>query len=174
MFLFLEGRRHDSGMLAESRLLPLLDRHAVSPVGLPMCIYGDPAYPIRAPLISPYRNVVLIPEMEAFNTSMSQVQEAVEWLFNDVATSNSSSWALDWRLDSAWRTASFSLRKSKVSLPLLQVFLGLDSVSSNRFLVSLGCSHIFFLISSPAARSASAFCLLLCFCLFPFFRYFFH
>ena len=53
MSLFLEGRRHDSEMLAESRLLlPLLDRHAVSPVGLPMCIYGDPAYPIRAHLIS--------------------------------------------------------------------------------------------------------------------------
>ena len=50
-----------------------LDHHAVSPVGLLMCIYGDPAYPIRAHLISPYRNVVLTPQMEAFNTAMSQV-----------------------------------------------------------------------------------------------------
>ena len=87
MFLFLEGRRHDSGMLAESGLLPLLNRHAVSPTGLPMCVYGDPAYPIRTHLISPYRNVVLTPQMEAFNTSMSQVRQVVEWLFNDVATS---------------------------------------------------------------------------------------
>ena len=30
MTLLLEGRRYDSGMLAESRLLPLLDHHAVS------------------------------------------------------------------------------------------------------------------------------------------------
>ena len=59
----------------------------LSPVGLPMCIYGDPTYPIRAYLISPDRNVVLSPQMEAFNTSMSQVREAVEWLFNDMATS---------------------------------------------------------------------------------------
>ena len=87
MSLFLEGRRHDSGMLAEVGLLPLLDRHAVSPVGLPMCIYDEPAHPIRAHLISPYRNVMLTPQMEAFNTSMSQVREVVEWLFNDVATS---------------------------------------------------------------------------------------
>ena len=86
MSLFLEGRRYDSGMLAESRLLPLLDRDAVSPVDLPMCIYGEPAYPIRAQLISPYINVALTPRMEVFNTSMSQVREAIGWLFNDVAT----------------------------------------------------------------------------------------
>ena len=52
-----------------------------------MCIYGDPAYPMRAHLIQPFRARVLTPQMQAFNTSMSKVREAVEWLFNDVATS---------------------------------------------------------------------------------------
>ena len=74
-------------MLAESRLLPVLQNNAVSPAGLPMCLYGDPAYPIRAHLISPYRVVPLTPQMEAFNSSMSKVRQAVEWLFNDVAAS---------------------------------------------------------------------------------------
>ena len=41
---FGEGRRHDSGILADSQLLPLLNRHALSQGGQLMCIYGDPAY----------------------------------------------------------------------------------------------------------------------------------
>ena len=52
-----------------------------------MCIYGGAAYPMRAHLIQPFRDRVLTPQMQAFNTSMSKVREAVEWLFNDVATS---------------------------------------------------------------------------------------
>ena len=81
-----------------------------------MCIYGDPAYPLRVckckckcicnwplpvgafqdqckqivintHLIQPFRDRVLTPQMQGFNTSMSKVREAVEWLFNDVATS---------------------------------------------------------------------------------------
>ena len=41
-----EGRRHDSGMLAESRLLDQLQLHAYTPNREPLCIYGDPAYPL--------------------------------------------------------------------------------------------------------------------------------
>ena len=53
-----------------------------------MCIYGDPAYPMRAHLIQPFKDRVLTPQMQAlFNASMSKVREAVEWLFNDIATS---------------------------------------------------------------------------------------
>ena len=49
-----EGRRHDSGMLASSGLLQDLQRFSNSPVtGLPMCVYGDPAYPLRAHLQGP-------------------------------------------------------------------------------------------------------------------------
>ena len=71
-------------MLAESRLLDNLQRYAVSPTGQSMCIYGDPAYPVRVHLQAPFRNVALTPQMQAFNTSMSSVRSCVEWLFGDI------------------------------------------------------------------------------------------
>ena len=77
-FCFAEGRKHDSGMLADSGLLPLLERHGHSPAGQPMCVYGDPA---------PFRNAVLTSQMEAYNTCMSKVRTSVEWLFGEIANS---------------------------------------------------------------------------------------
>ena len=38
-----EGRRHDSGMLAMSGLLPMLETYSVSSTGQALCLYGDPA-----------------------------------------------------------------------------------------------------------------------------------
>ena len=84
---FAEGRKHDSGMLADSGLLPLLERHGHSPAGQPMCVYGDPAYPLRVHLQAPFRNAVLTPQMEAYNTCMSKVRTSVEWLFGEIANS---------------------------------------------------------------------------------------
>ena len=81
---FSEGKRHDSGMLADSGLLRDLEAYAFSPAGLPMCIYGDPAYPLRVHLQGPFRNPHLTPLMEAFNASMSSVTISVEWLFGDI------------------------------------------------------------------------------------------
>ena len=71
-------------MLADSGLLRDLEAYAFSPAGLPMCIYGDPAYPLRVHLQGPFRNPHLTPLMEAFNASMSSVTISVEWLFGDV------------------------------------------------------------------------------------------
>ena len=71
-------------MLADSGLLLDLEAYAFSPAGLPMCIYGDPAYPLRVHLKGPFRNPHLTPLMEAFNASMSSVTISVEWLFGDV------------------------------------------------------------------------------------------
>ena len=71
-------------MLANSGLLHLLQRHTVPPFGEPMCIYGDPAYPLRLHLQTPFRNAVLKPDMQAFNVSMSAVRVSVEWLFGDI------------------------------------------------------------------------------------------
>ena len=50
-----EGRRHDAGMLKESGLLNILQRRAVTPTGDILCIYGDPAYPLRPHLMGPYQ-----------------------------------------------------------------------------------------------------------------------
>ena len=49
-----------------------------------MCIYGDPAYPLRVHLQAPFRDGQITPEMEEFNRSMSSVQVAVEWIFGDI------------------------------------------------------------------------------------------
>ena len=38
---------HDAAMLAESGFLCDLNLHAFSPMCVPLCIYGDPAYPLR-------------------------------------------------------------------------------------------------------------------------------
>ena len=54
-----EGRRHDSGMLALSGLLPMLEAHCVSPTGQPLCVYGDPAYPLRVHLQGPFFNYLM-------------------------------------------------------------------------------------------------------------------
>ena len=49
-----------------------------------MCIYGDPAHPLRVHLQVPFRDGQITPEMEEFNRSMSSVQVAVEWIFGDI------------------------------------------------------------------------------------------
>ena len=68
-------------MLADSSLLQDLENQAFSPTGEPMCIYEDPAYPLRLHLQTPFREVQLTPEMVAYNKSMSRVHVAVEWIF---------------------------------------------------------------------------------------------
>ena len=80
-----EGRRHDSRMLAMSGLLGQLEQHSFSPDGEALCIYGDPAYPHRVHLQRPFaRRAALNPNEGAFNQSMSQVRVAVEWVFGDI------------------------------------------------------------------------------------------
>ena len=71
-------------MLAESGLLQDLESYAFSTGGQPMCIYGDPAYPLRVHLQGPFQGAALTPQMEMFNASMSSVRVSVEWLFGDI------------------------------------------------------------------------------------------
>lgn len=83
-----EGPRHDAGMLKESGLLNILQRKARTHRGEPLCLYGDPAYPLRPQFLGPYRDadvLVATPEMRAFNTPMSEVRVSVQWLFGDIA-----------------------------------------------------------------------------------------
>ena len=70
-FCISEGHKHDAGMLADSRLLNNLQTFAISPTGQPMCIYGDPAYPLRVHLQTPFRQGRLTPQMQAYNEAMS-------------------------------------------------------------------------------------------------------
>ena len=74
-----EGIKHNAGMLLQD-----LQKLAYSPDGRPMCIFGDPAYPLILHLQAPFRNAVMTPQMEAFNVSMTTVRTSVEWLFGDI------------------------------------------------------------------------------------------
>ena len=82
-----EGKKHDAAMLADSGLLNDLEHHSFSPTGNPMCIYGDPAYPLHTYLQAPFRNAPLTAQMEDFNKSMSSVCSSVEWIFGDIVSS---------------------------------------------------------------------------------------
>ena len=52
-----------------------------------MCIYGDPAYPLRVHLQAPFRQGRLTPQMQPYNDAMSEVRFSVEWLFGDIIDS---------------------------------------------------------------------------------------
>ncbi len=82
--IFVEGKRHDAAMLVDSGLLDSLQQNAHSTMYEPLCIYGDPAYPLRVHLQAPYRGAVMTQQMQEFNTSMSAVRTSVEWLFGDI------------------------------------------------------------------------------------------
>ena len=69
-------------MLGESGLIRELERVAHSPTGETLCIYGDPAYPLRVHLQAPFRDADLTEEMKAYNKAMSSVRVSVEWLFD--------------------------------------------------------------------------------------------
>lgn len=79
-----EGRRHDAFMLAESGLLPKLERRLNKPNGEPYVIYGDPAYPVRRHILAPFRGARLTPDEERFNKDMSTVRISVEWGYGKI------------------------------------------------------------------------------------------
>ena len=80
-----EGRRHDSEMLADSAILPLLQQYSVNQNGNQLCIYGDLAYPLWPQLQTPFINPQLNPQQAAYNTAMSKARVGVEWVFGDIA-----------------------------------------------------------------------------------------
>jgi len=82
--------------------LLIVQRFAISPTGQPMCIYGDPAYPLMVHLQAPFRQGRLTPQMQAYNDAMSEVRISVEWLFGDIINSfKFLDYKKNWRLNSA-------------------------------------------------------------------------
>ena len=79
-----EGKRHDSGMLAMSGLLDALQRYSVSPYGNTSCIYGYPTYPLRPCFQAPFRGAALTPNQQAWNKSRKEDRVSVEWIFGDI------------------------------------------------------------------------------------------
>ena len=78
-----EGKRHDSTMLNQSGLLNDL-RQVAFYNGEPLCLYGDPAYPLGVHLQGPYRNPNISPQQMQYNQAMSEVRVSVEWLFGNI------------------------------------------------------------------------------------------
>ena len=48
-----------------------------------MLLYEDPKYLLSIHLQVPFRNAVLTPDMQAFNSSMRAVRESVEWFWGN-------------------------------------------------------------------------------------------
>ena len=71
-------------MLADSGLLQQLQQHAWHNQQ-PLCIYGDPAYPLSVHLQSSFRGANLNPLEERYNQAMSSARVSVEWLFGLVS-----------------------------------------------------------------------------------------
>ena len=74
-------------MLAHSGLLNHLEEFAFSPTGQAMCVYGDPAYPLRLHLQRPFSHALLTPQEQAYNTAMSSLRVSVEWLYGEIINS---------------------------------------------------------------------------------------
>ena len=79
------GKRHDSGMLAESVLLGDLQRYSHSPAGQPLCVHGDPAYPISVHMQHLFAGPELTRIQKEYYTAMSSVRGSAEWMFGDTA-----------------------------------------------------------------------------------------
>ena len=85
LFGLIEGRKHDVAMLRESHLFDELRQFSHSVNGKQLCIYGDPAYPLREHLQGSFRRGInLTPEEATYNRAMNHARVAVEWAFADI------------------------------------------------------------------------------------------
>ena len=63
----------------------LLVQYSVGPNENPLCIYGDPGYPLRIQLQATYnKRNALNPAQREFNTAMSKARISVEWVFGEI------------------------------------------------------------------------------------------
>ena len=75
--LMVKDATAQTGILNELRRVALHNGH-------PLCLYGDPAYPLGVHLQAPFKNIQLTPQMVLYNATMSEVRVAVEWLFGNI------------------------------------------------------------------------------------------
>ena len=72
-----EGRRHDRSMLVMTDMMLVLENFSIRPNGERLCIYGDPAYPLKWYL--QFRGTHITQDQNEFNKNMSKVCLSVEW-----------------------------------------------------------------------------------------------
>ena len=76
-----EGKRHDSSMVAESNLYNQLVQYAVN---RNRGSSSDPAYPHRLQLQGPFKEARLTQNEKDWNSAMGSVRVSVEWIFKDI------------------------------------------------------------------------------------------
>ena len=74
---YTKEKKYDSSMLHYAGLLEQLQQHAETPNEEPVCLYGDPAYPLWVHLQAPFWGN-LNPLQKEFNFTMSKVWISVE------------------------------------------------------------------------------------------------
>ena len=80
-----EGRRHDSAMLAQSQIYPQLQQHLCRyNWTISLHLWGSCLSFKASTSGHPFRNAILTQQQKQYNTSMSQVRTSVEWLFGDI------------------------------------------------------------------------------------------
>ena len=79
-----EGKKHDSAMLAESGVYKKLEELQLLPDRRALCIYGDSAYPYRPQLQGPFKGANITSAQKEWNTVMSRARVSVEWIFGDI------------------------------------------------------------------------------------------
>ena len=79
-----EGRRHGSFMLADSGLLQQLQQHTWFNLQ-PLCVYGDPAYPVSMPFQYPISGANLNDAQDRYKEVMRSVRVSLGWLFRLVS-----------------------------------------------------------------------------------------
>ncbi|ETP27737.1 hypothetical protein F442_22983, partial [Phytophthora nicotianae P10297] len=80
----MEGRRHDTTMLRESKLIAHFHSHPE--VFEERFLYGDPAYGVQDFIISGYKGNGISDAERQFNREMSRLRESVEWNFKCLKT----------------------------------------------------------------------------------------
>ena len=80
-----EGRKHNSGMLADSWLTKL-NGFSCDKQNQPPGVYGNLAYPLRVHLDGPFKNSPTgpTPEQISCKGGMAQVRIYMEWVFQDI------------------------------------------------------------------------------------------
>lgn len=80
----IEGRSHDSRVLTQSAIVPLLNALPLSGNGDQFVIFGDSGYPLINSIIRPYTEPAEGSPEHIFNTEMAKQRVTVEWSFHSV------------------------------------------------------------------------------------------
>ena len=89
LYVPVEDKRHDSGMLMDSGLLYQLEQYSFGQNQRSSCIYRDPAYPLRVHLQAGFKVAQLSQQQIDWNSRMSEMSEvraSVGWIFGDIMT----------------------------------------------------------------------------------------